>query len=108
MHSGGKRITTLVGVRCYGAAPMLHSRAVALKKLEIMTPSVIWRQLLSSFGRHVGVFLLLFGGMWLVVHFLRLSPTLLYAVPALYFVYLGAMLVLGTRKRKCSPARERK
>ncbi|MET0859059.1 MAG: hypothetical protein ABWY27_20095 [Telluria sp.] len=64
-----------------------------------MTTSLTGRQLLSTFSRHLGAFLLLFGCMWLAVHFLRLEPDLLYAAPAIYFVYLGATLFLGSRNR---------
>ena len=84
-----------------------HLRCARREKRHVTT-SAPWRQLLSALGRHFGVFLLLFGGMWLLVHFLRLSPTLLYTVPALYFVYLGAILVLASRKRKRTTTRKRK
>lgn len=98
-----------------GECSMLRSSADVTQQgsrpktnLEIMATSITWWQLLSSFGRHLGIFLLLFGGMWLTVHFLRLSPSLLYSVPAMYFVYLGATLVLGTTKRKRTTSRKPK
>ena len=63
------------------------------------TPS--WRALTATLGRHLGVFLLLFGATWLLVRFAAAPPKLLYAVPPLYFVYLGAMLIHGSiRKRR--------
>jgi threonine/homoserine/homoserine lactone efflux protein len=65
-----------------------------------MATSSSWRALQSTLGRHIGVFILILGSMWLTVHFFRLNPSLLYAIPALYFVYLGLSLIITRRKRR--------
>jgi hypothetical protein len=66
-----------------------------------------WKPLVSTLGRHIGVFILLLGVMSLAVHFFRLRPSLLYAFPALYFVYLGLSLAISRPKRRMSRTRNK-
>lgn len=58
----------------------------------------------GAFVAHqVGAFALIFALMWLAVHFLMLDPELLYAFPAIYFLYLGVSLLRRRRHGRRVP-----
>lgn len=52
----------------------------------------------QTFGQHVGVFLLILAGTYLLVHFVQLDPELLMSVPVTFFIYLGLFYVFRRKQ----------
>ncbi|MBI4739889.1 hypothetical protein HY772_10255 [Candidatus Woesearchaeota archaeon] len=54
----------------------------------------------KSLTLHIGIFVVMLSATYLLVRFGGLSPDLLRAVPALFFLYLGVMFVFGALKKR--------